>query len=275
MRTFSKQEKWILERIVDVKKNSGLYTISFGTICGSFLQTEYIHINFDESTNTNSITFYFNKKYYSHASKEDFSIISSRQKEIERKIIDSISLLAFLKENRLLFEVSGNSAENSFNIVPNDPNYDLRSHFPNPSLFDEATAQFIVPLLVNKQFIIRQELVDFVAKGFKTEDELHFVKSQRIGWAGIIIAILTSVSSIWYGIYSEKETAEVTTRQMILLDSYLNELKKANQRELSRDSLFMDVFRQGLDVLNKRMMKPDKKVNNTDTLNTKKEKTKK
>lgn len=272
MRTFTDREKQILNKIAELKKKKGLQTVDFGNICGSFLEHEFIHIDFNKNTEYYNITFRPNGEYYNHGRGGE---AAKKQIEIERNIIDSISLLYFLTENRLIIQLNCDYKEANFNIVPED-SYDLKTnHLQFRSNFDSETQKFIVYLLVRKKYIIRQEFLEFVDNGFVTADELHFKKSQKVAWSGIYIAILIGIASIWFSIHSGKETAEVTTRQTLLLDSCLNEMKRSNQNQQVRDSLFMDVFRQGLDMLNKRMVKSEKKGNNTDTLNTEKKKMKK
>ena len=257
MRTFTEQEKVILKKIAELKKEKGLQIVDFGNICGSFLEHEFIHVNFNKDLKDCNITFRLNGEYYGKDGEA-----AKKQKEIERTIIDFIGLLY----------IKNDFTRADYDIVPR-VSYDVNAnHLQFESNFDRETQQFIVFHLVSKKYIIRQEFLEFVDNGFMTADELHFKKSQKVAWSGIYIAILIGIASIWFSIHSGKETAEVTTRQTFLLDSCLNEMKRSNLNQQVSDSLFMDVFRQGLDVLNKRMVKSEKKGNNTDTLNTEKKK---
>lgn len=276
MRTFSEQEKWILGKIADLKKKKGLRLISLGLICKTFLEHEHLEIYFNENTKSYRITFKINGEYFRNQKGSFAKNATKKQMEIEEKIIDAIGLLVFLKENRLLIEINGDSTHEEFDIVPNNSEYiPSSSHSKNHSYFDNATEKFIVSLLVNKQYIIRQELLDFVDRGFKTEDERHFAISQALTWTGIIVAILIGITSICFSINSANKASKASIRQTIEETSLFNEIKAIHLRELSNDSLFMDMIRQGLDVLNKRIVKTDKKDNNTDTLNTEKKKMKK
>ena len=104
MRVFTKQERWILKKTASIKVEKNMHSISLGDICSAFLEHEYINVNYHSINKFYSLDFRFNGNNYSLS--KDGVAMSEKQKEIEGKIIDTIFLLKYLKENNLLFEIT-------------------------------------------------------------------------------------------------------------------------------------------------------------------------
>ena len=245
MRTFTKQEWWILKKASELKKNKGMHSISLGDICVAFLDNEYIHIHLYKDLNIYNVELMFNIDNYNPVRGSEQ--INKKREEIEKKIIDTIFLLKYLKENRLLFEITGASSNEEFDIVRN--NYNKERHFRRDSNFDKITEKFIVDLFVNKQYFIRQEFIDFVDNNFKTVDDRRFRKGQFSTWAGIIVAFLIGLGSILLSIHSQKKSTEKDIQQMIHVDSYFNEIKEEYNRKMGIDSLRLDSLNNQLNIL--------------------------
>lgn len=245
MSTFTKQEKWILKKTAELKRNKGMHSISLGDICVAFLDNEYIHIHLHRELNIYDIEFMLNLDNYNPIKGNEE--INKKQEKIEQRIIDSVFLLKYLKENRLLFEISANNSNDEFDVIRS--NYNKDRHFRRNSNFDKATDKFIVDLFVNKQYFIRQEFIDFVDKGFKTIENRHFRKGQISTWTGIIIAFLIGLCSILLNIITEKRTTETSKNQINYVDSCFNELKKIHAKKLTNDNLFLDSIHNKLNVL--------------------------
>lgn len=258
MRTFTKQEKWILRKTAELKKNKEMHSISLGDICVAFLDNEYIHIHLYKPLDSYDIEIMFNGDVYNPI--RGGEQIDKKKNEIERKIIDTIFLLKYLKENRLLFEITGNDSNEEFDIVRT--NYSKDKHFRKNSSFDKATEKFIVDLFVNKQYFVRQEFIDFVDNNFKTVDDRRFIKGQFSTWTGIIIAFLVGLGSILLNINSERKASTSNKQQIIHVDSCFNEIKEVYNRKIQNDSLILDSLYNRFNVLIDRTEKnkPLKKI---------------
>lgn len=235
MRSFTEQEKWILRKTAEIKKNNATHAISLYDICVTFLTNEYIHYDYHKPTNTYILEYFFDSKCYQL---KDYKAIEDKKKEIEKNIIDTIFLLKFLKENRLLFEINENKESETIDISRS--NYNKANHLRIKSDFDKNTSRFILDLLVNKQYFIRQEFIDFVNKGFYTEDELHFKKSQRATYISIAVALLIGVGSIMLSVIGSYETDKNGEQQIYCLDSVVDKLKDNQIDGFKRDSLLFD-----------------------------------
>lgn len=245
MRSFTKQEKWILRKTAELKKNRGMHSISLGNICVAFLDNEYIHVHLYKDLNIYDVEFKFNSNHYNHIRGNEQ--INKKQGEIEKKIIDTIFLLKYLKENRLLFEITGTSSSEEFDITRSD--YNKEKHFRRNSSFDKVTEKFIVDLFANKQYFIRQEFIDFVNNNFNTVDERRFKKGQISTWAGIVIALLIGIGSIFLNINSERKTSKINTQQVHNIDSCYQEMKATYDRKAMTDSLLLDSIDNKLHIL--------------------------
>lgn len=194
MRAFSQQEQWILNKIAEIRRNKDVHPISLVDICAAFLKYEYIHVNLKRN-DSYSIEFNFNRDKYPAKNQKK---ITKRKRKIETDILETIFLLEYLKENRLMFEMK-RSKDDDFDIIKRK--YSRKNHHPYGCDFDKGTQKFIVDILANKQYFIRQEFLDFVDNGFKTVEDIRFRKMQCATWIGIVIAFLIGLASILLNIF--------------------------------------------------------------------------
>jgi len=248
MRVFTDQEKWILGKTATIKLVKNMHSISLGDICSVFLNNEYIEVKYGKETEFYSLRFFLNHNNYNLKNRND---ITKKQNEIENKIIDTIFLLKFLKENNLLFEITDNKPSAEFNILKN--NYNTSNHLAFPTNFDSLTSKFVVETLVNKRYFIRQELFDFIKNGFVTPEDHRFMKSQIATWTGITIAFILGVISISVVAFPSKSTIrndEEQTKQIEYLESSIQLINRAQKNIILLDSTLLNSINDNIGVLN-------------------------
>ncbi len=248
MRVFSEQEKWILRKTATIKEVKNMHSISLGDICSVFLDNEYINVHFHDKNKFYSLRFFFNHVNYSL---KDGHVITKKQKEIENKIIDTIFLLKFLKENNLLFEITDHKTSEEFNILKSQ--YDISNHLVFPTNFDNLTSKLVVETLVNKRYFIRQEFIDFIKNGFKTAEEYRFEKSHTATWIGITIAFIIGTISILLVAFPSKSKIrnhEEQTKQIEYLESSVQLFIRTQKSAMLLDSTLLNSINCNIGALN-------------------------
>jgi hypothetical protein len=233
MRKFTEQEKWILKKIVEVKVEKNVHSISLEDICVLFLDHEYIKITLNKEPNIYNIEFYFDLNEYNPINELAKEV--KKQNEIERKIIDTVFLLTFLKEKGLLFEIKGYNDDFEFEITKYD--YDTNSHYIRSCNYDKDLEQYLVNSYVNRQYCIRQEFINFVQNNYKTTEDIRYRKGVWLTWLGIIIAFLIGLTSVIISI-KQKNNVEFDKEQLNHFDSCLNKIIDSKEKINLKNTLF-------------------------------------
>lgn len=139
---------------------------------------------------------------------EDFDVVRN-------KLFDIITLLRYLEEKQLIGIFPCQIAPG--NMIYNHSKYEVhtygehlstrydvwekiphgRAHISDIKSHNEKNGiGKYIEKYVNSTFHVTQELKDYVANGFRTDEEIRFQKERKIAIAGVVIAILTSLCSI-------------------------------------------------------------------------------
>lgn len=132
--------------------------------------------------------------------------------QTRNKLFDIITLLRFLDENQYIGIFP--SKVNHGNMLYDHSKYEVKRFgeglnvwfklsYKNGENIDDIKMQNevngigrYIEKYVNSTFHVTQELRDYVANGFRTDEEIRFQKERKIAIAGVVIAILTSLCSI-------------------------------------------------------------------------------
>lgn len=222
--------KLIVDRIVDAYNN---YFEAIKEDCShtygdpghpfdSLFGKDYLHgahFTIDHKVNALMINQVFDKNDYSHLSQKQmidaFHVDAVIQKT---QVIEQLNFVKLLYENGLIFFTEDKDGQDIGEWKPDHRFMDeaLKSgkHFNHAFVYSTTLLDF-----VSKFFYARvlpsQRLIDFKANGYKTSDEIAFKKTQRLGWAGVLVALLVGITSLVVSIAKDSTIDSIQHRELI------------------------------------------------------------
>ena len=254
MRTFNQRERKIIKKLSKIEINTT-------SNVRKFLQDNYFTIN----KNNILIINHIKKEVLLYIPENNYDNQEKKAQAIG-ELWEFISLLAYLVETRYLYIlpikqksyidflyegfVNGINSNNRY-IYHKENNGSITKIYPDriqqdneeithkAILFNglyEDICKYILGIVYPTE-----ELKYLVKNNFKNKEDIHFSKQKNLMWIGIIISILTSLGSIWFGSNSSKESTESIRNQTMIIKEFNKEGFRQKNIELN---LLNDILKE-------------------------------
>ena len=213
MRTFNENEKEVLEIL---NKSNGL---KFQSLFVSKVLDKKIIIDYK----ANSVKVRYKTKNFT-PSKEELKLIRNQSNELHSRIYLAVTLVKYFEKEGLISLFQNQNREDKIKIGD--------SKIDDHGLLNEIEDKTIKALLldyVDKILIITTEFNEFVKNGYISKDEIRQLKSIKLAWIGIAIAVFASLISAFFSLLTvfDKDTENFN--------------KDFNNRVLNQDTLFKKI----------------------------------